>query len=174
MKTLVMPYTESGITIDLSGLEYFCFENCEGYRKLSGSHFREMDIGWYENSEDTLYLVELKDFTFKNLGNTNIMNEVVSDLVKKSIDSISMIIAVKAGTPYSSNIRSCLPPSFNTSTSLIKIVHIINCSPSKVPYISGIRSQVREQFEPYQKLFGVAHCTVVSVEQAKKFLSPIK
>jgi len=108
MKTLVMPYTESGITIDLSGLEYFCFENCDGYRKLSGSYFREMDIGWYENSEDTLYLVELKDFTFKNLGDTNIMNEVVSPKVKKSVDSISMIKAVKAGTPYFSNILNSM------------------------------------------------------------------
>jgi len=24
----IMPYTESGITLDVSGLEYFCFENC--------------------------------------------------------------------------------------------------------------------------------------------------
>jgi hypothetical protein len=97
------------------------------------------------------------------------MNEVVSDLVKKSIDSISMIIAVKAGTPYSSNIQSCLPPSFNTSTSLIKIVHIINCPPSKVQYLRFIRNQVRKQFEPYQKLFGVAYCAVVTVLRRKSF-----
>ncbi len=174
MKTLVMPFTESGITIDLSGLEYFCFENCLGYRELSGNHFKEMDIGWYDNSEDTLYLVELKDFTFKNIGEPSIANEVVSDLVKKSVDSISMIIAVKLGTPYSDNIRHCLPASFNITRSKIQIIHIINCPSNKLQYLRFIRNQVRKQFEPYQKLFDVKHCAVVTVEQARKFLSPIQ
>ena len=68
MKNLITPYTESGITIDLPDeIEFFCFENCEGYRILSGYHFKEMDIGWYDSSENTLYLVELKDFTSKNI-----------------------------------------------------------------------------------------------------------
>ncbi len=174
MKTLVMPYTESGITIDLSGFEYFCFENCLGYRTLSGSHFKEMDIGWYDPLEDTLYLVEFKDFTFKQIEDSSIANQVILDLVKKSVDSISMILAVKADTTYSSKLRSCLPASFNVSTSVIKMIHIINCPPNKVPYLQFIRNKVKEHFEPYQKLFDVKHCTVVSVEQAKKFLSPIK
>ncbi len=98
MKNLFMPYTKSGITIDLpNDVEFFCFENCDGYRMLSGNHFKEMDIGWYEPAEDILYLIELKDFTKKNLRDRDIAKQVVLDLVKKSVDSMAMIMAIKAG-----------------------------------------------------------------------------
>jgi hypothetical protein len=170
-----MPYTESGITIDLSDeLEYFCFENCDGYRMLSGNHFKEMDIGWTNSSEDILYLIELKDFTKKNLKNRDIAKQVVLDLVKKSVDSIAMIMAVKASTHYSSNIQPCLPPSFNASSSKIKMILMINCSEERKIDIQFLRDKFQEHFEAYKKLFDVKHCTVVSVQQARKFLSPIK
>ena len=175
MKNLVMPYTESGITIDLpDDVEWFCFKNCDGYQKLSGHFFREMDIGWYDSSEDTLYLIELKDFTQKNIKNKDIAKQIVFDLVKKSIDSIAMIMAVKADTPYSSRISPCLPPSFNIGTSKIMMIHIINCSEDRKTDIQFLRDKFQERFEAYKKLFEVKYCTVVSVQQARKFLSPIK
>jgi hypothetical protein len=175
MKNLVMPYTESGITIDLpNDVEFFCFENCNGYRMLSGNHFKEMDIGWYDSSENILYLIELKDFTKKNLRDRNIAKQVVFDLVKKSVDSMAMIMAVKAGTHYSSKIQPCLPPSFNVSTSKIKMIHIINCSEDRKTDIQFLRDKFQEHFEAYKKLFDVENCTVVSVQQARKFLSPVK
>ena len=175
MKNLTMPYTESGITIDLpEEIEFFCFENCEGYRMLSGYHFKEMDIGWYNPSEDILYLIELKDFTSKNIREKEIAKQVVFDLIKKSIDSIAMIMAVKADTPYSSFIRPCLPPSFKVSTSKITIIHIINCSEDKKTDIQFLRDKFQEHFAAYKKLFAIKHCTVVSVEQAKKFLPVLK
>ena len=174
MKDLVMPYTESGITLDLSGLDYFCFENCRGYQKLSAHYFKEMDIGWYNAEEDSLYLVELKDFTFKNMTDSHIADQIVWDLVKKSIDSISMIIAVKAKTNYSASIRSCLPSSFNEHSSSIKIIHIINCTPEKESYIPFIRDKFQEHFKAYKILFDIEHCTVVSLRSAKKFLAQIQ
>lgn len=173
MKELVMPYTESGITLDLSGLDYFCFENCKGYQKLSAHHFKEMDIGWYNAEEDTLYLVELKDFTVKNMTDSH-ADKIITDLVKKSIDSISMIIAVKAETNYSALIRSCLPSSFNVRSSSIKLIHIINCTPEKEFYIPFIRDKFQERFKAYKILFDIQHCTVVSLRSAQKFLAQIQ
>ncbi|HIE01065.1 MAG TPA: hypothetical protein EYP59_12385 [Thiotrichaceae bacterium] len=172
MKDLVMPYTESGITLDLSGLDYFCFENCKGYQKLSAHHFKEMDIGWYNVEEDTLYLVELKYFTGKNM--TDSADQIIRDLVKKSIDSISMIIAVKAGTHYSASIHSCLPSSFKVRSSSIKLIHIINCTPEKESYIPFIRDKFQERFKAYKTLFDIQHCTVVSLRSAQKFFAQIQ
>jgi len=133
-----------------------------------------MDIGWYNPGDDTLYLVELKDFTFKNIADKSIADAVVFDLVKKSVDSMSMIMAVKAGTSYSAFVRPCLPSSFNLSSSLIKIIHIINCPSDKEDSIQYIHDKFKEHFKAYQRLFDVQHCAVVSLRSAKKFLSPVQ
>ena len=60
-----MPITESGITLNFPDNNYFRLGGCDGYKKIQ-NNFSEMDACWYDQANDTLYIIELK-----NWGNNN-------------------------------------------------------------------------------------------------------
>jgi hypothetical protein len=163
-----MPFTESGITLHFPDLNYFCFENCEGYQKLSGFHFKEMDAGWFDIESNTVYLVELKDFT--NAGLRDNIETRVWDLVKKSVDSCVMLASVLIGTDVGKNILACLPSQpFNFKQ--VKLIHIIKVNDNQAADIIMIRDSFNDKFKAYKNLFGLKSCSVLTYEQAKRHLA---
>ena len=164
-----MPFTESGITLHFPDSNYFCFENCEGYQRLSGSFFKEMDAGWFDIENNTVYLIELKDFTNAVLKADNIESRVWG-LVKKSVDSCAMLASVLIGTDVGKNILACLPQHvFNFKQ--VKLIHIINVNDNQKADIQFIRDSFDAKFKSYKHLFGLKGCSVLTYEQAKKHLS---
>lgn len=179
-------FTESRVTIDLTGRESFRFSTCPGYLPLSGVGLKEMDIGWFEpgaaGGTGKLYLIELKDFTIETLAGRRGYSYptyaakaefIIDELVRKSIDSVCMLIAVAAGVPSATLLSPCLPPSYHPGAP-IQLVHILHLSPSLEPYLTFINEQVRNKIKPYQQLFSVGPCTVLSHAQAMTIFSNIQ
>ena len=172
-------FIESNVQIDLTGRDHFRFSDCPGYQSLNGSGLKEMDVGWMEASSSTggagkLYLLELKNFGLETLtgrGGHRYPNYaakaefIISELVRKSIDSVCMLMAVAASTTYAAQIAPCLPASYGPRTP-IQLVHILHFSPSLLPYLPFINDEVKSRFRPYQKLFDIVSCTVISHAQA--------
>ena len=178
-------FTESGITIDLTGRQHFRFATCAGYRPLSGMGLKEMDFGWFEpgaaGGAGKLYLVELKDFSLETLagrGGTSYptyaakADFIIEELVRKSLDSVCMLVAVAAGVPATATLAPCLPPSYHPGTA-VQLVHILHLSPSLAPYLTFINEKVRNKIRPYQQLFAIGPCTVLSHAQAIAIFSTI-
>lgn len=118
-----MPITESGITLNFPDNNFFRFEDCQGYKEIQ-NNFKEMDVCWYEQTTDTLYIIELKDWHDGKLIEENdptissqkiiemkesISKSNINILVKKSIDSVSMFISILLGKPFSQKIELCTP-----------------------------------------------------------------
>jgi len=101
-------YCESGVNIDLSRYSHFRFENCEGYRKISGCNVKEIDFGWWNEGEKCLYLLEIKDYTSNpnRLVEKDKSKELIENLLKKSIDVLLMLSAVWLDNVGSQEIKS--------------------------------------------------------------------
>lgn len=134
-----MPITESGITLNFPTHHYFRLGNCEGYKKIQ-NNFSEMDVCWYDEANDALYLIELKDLGNNHLheeDNANIspahiriMKKGISDhrvqnLLKKWIDTTCMFMSILLNKPSSATIQACAPFVISRSTK-INLLSIIN------------------------------------------------
>ena len=118
-----MTISESEITLNFPDNNFFRFEGCKGYKDIQ-HNFKEMDACWYEQEKDILYIIELKNWQNNDLdeeSNPNISSEKIAEikknitqyrinnLLKKSIDSVSMFMSILLERPYSSNIQECTP-----------------------------------------------------------------
>lgn len=56
-------FKESGISLDFPTNSWFRFQDCNAFKHLSGNHFKEMDVCWLDRTDNTFYLIELKDYT---------------------------------------------------------------------------------------------------------------
>ncbi len=164
-----MPYTESGITLNFPDNNFFCFENCAGYQQFSGNHFKEMDAGWFDTTENKIFLIELKDFTEATIVG-EYAEKRVWDMIKKSIDSCLMLQSILVGTQPSTDIQSCLPQLF-TRDFKISVFHIIHTNEEQKADIQFLSDSFKAKFIAYKALFGVEHANVISYDQAKRFLN---
>lgn len=170
-----MPFTESGITLHFPDSNYFCFENCKGYQRLSGSFFKEMDAGWFDIENNTVYLIELKDFTNAGLRleteeSKKFLDARVWDLVKKSVDSCAMLAVALLKTDAGKDILTCLPQkSFELKQ--VKLIHIIKANEHQKEEIQFLKDSFNAKFKSYKNLFGLKGYSILTYEQAKKHLS---
>ena len=176
--------TESAITLNFPDNNYFRFENCEGY-KLIKNNFKEMDVCWYEQASDTLYIIELKDWgnnTLKEENDPNVSAEQIehmkkgisadriNNLWKKSVDSVSMFMSILLNKPYAANIQACSPFTI-THTTTIKLLSIINWTSLDPTYISTINSEYKSRFKSYAKLYDITTFAVMTKKQASEKFS---
>lgn len=160
-----MPYTESQITFQLSGYEHFAFENCPGYQRRSAHQLGEMDLGWYEPTNQSLYVAELKDYHVWLQADQPSTGTRVVDLFHKSLSVIAMLTAVRAGET-GADIATCLPTSWFPANP-VYLLHIIHCNADDEVKLSFMKDKLREYMRPqYLQLFNIESCTILSHRQA--------
>ena len=71
--------TESNITLNFPDNNYFRIQDCEGYKEIQ-HNLKEMDACWFNNEENILYLIELK-----NWENNSLIEENDSSISKEEI-----------------------------------------------------------------------------------------
>lgn len=179
-----MSITESSITLTFPDTNYFRFEEngkviCEGYKKIQ-NNFKVCDVCWYDTQADILYIIELKDWgdgileEEKNKiwsqediqeNRKRITQHRIKELVKKSLDSVSMFISILLKKPYSTQIQDCSPFHITNDTT-ITLLSIINWTNADSTYISTIHSEYKTYFKPYATLFGIKKYVVMTKTQA--------
>lgn len=160
-------FTESGMTLDFPDANYFRLQDCTGYKNISGFHFKEMDVCWYDTEKNIYWLIELKDFRVATL-NPSTQETRVWDMVKKAVDSLMMFKCVQHGYPYASTF-SCMQPLPIPVTQL-NIITIVNCQPTQKPDVQLMNDVFKQKFQGYAKLFDIARLSVMSYDSAKKHL----
>lgn len=176
--------TESAITVNFPDNNFFRFQDCQGYRNIQ-NHFKEMDLCWYHQTEDTLYLIELKNWGDNTLIEENdpsitkeeiiknkkgISDARINNLFKKSIDSLSMFMCLLLKKPYANNIQNCIPFEISPETK-IKFLSIINWTSTDITYISNINTEYKSRFKPYARLYNINTYMVLTKEQASKIFN---
>lgn len=179
-----MEITESEIRVNFPDANFFRFQDCQGYKNIQ-NHFKEMDLCWYHQAEDILYLIELKNWGDNTLIEENdssitkeeiikikkgISDARINNLFKKSLDSLSMFMSLLLKKPYATNIQNCIPFEINQETS-IKLLSIINWKSTDVTYISNINAEYKSRLRPYAKLYNINTYMVLTKEQASKIFN---
>ncbi len=175
-----MPITESAITLEFPDENYFRFEDCAAYKELQ--HLREMDACWYDQANNILYVIELKNWENNQLIEENdsnispseieeikknISKSRIKNLVEKSIGSICMITSIILEKPQGNRIRSCAPMNFNVdNTTQVKLLSIINWTDTDESYISNINTAYRSRFKAYARLFDIKAYLVLTKQKA--------
>ncbi len=157
-------FAESNITLNFPDNNYFRFSTCKGYIALKGNNFKEMDACWYDQANNTYWLIELKDYTKATLDTLTI-NKKTWDIVKKAIDSLCMFLSSKHAYPYSGKINPGLPFIPNSDTQF-KIFTVVHCDNSKKQDVQLIHNYFRTRFKPYADLFGIIHYGVIEHSKA--------
>jgi len=174
-----MAIVESGVTLNFPDNNFFRFQDCQGYTRIQ-QNFKEMDVCWYDQINDILYIIELKDwgdgslleekdlkFTVDMVNDlkNKISNHRINELFKKTLDSISMFISILLNKPYSVNIQNCSPFTITNNTT-IKLISIINWINPDTTYVSSIHSAYKAYFKPYATLLGIRTYVVMTKTQA--------
>lgn len=163
-------YNESGINIDLSDYSHFRFENCAGYQEIKGFNVKEIDFGWWDEKEECLYLLELKDFTAnpERIVEKEKSDELIENLWKKSIDVILMLSAIWLDNPGSREIKSCLPLHAQQKCKM-KIFHLIRCDKSIEPTLNAVNDKLKNRFRGYRRLYeNLLTFKIISARQADR------
>ena len=159
-------FTESNITLDFPDDQYFRFQDCLAYKKLSANHFKEMDACWLDAKDNTFWLIELKDFTV-DLSSGNGIEDRVWGIVKKAVDSLQMMLSVKHGYPFGkSDLQPCILPRKPDVDSKFCLFAVIHCPPAYKVHVQLLHNSFRAKFEPYAKLFGIERYGVLEHTRA--------
>lgn len=160
-------FAESGITLDFPTPTWFRFEDIGTYQGLSGFSFKEMDACWLDTTNNIFYLIELKDYTNANLQQGN-SDRRISDLWKKSIDSLQMINSLLQGTAKGQQLQRDIQFSLPEGC-VCKYLSIVKIQESQKAELQFINDQYKALFKSYASLFGVLNYSVLTYDSAKKY-----
>ena len=109
-------------------------------------------------------MIELKDFTEGNIENNETVKNKVWELVKKSVDSLQLVLSKKLNTDYFQRFTEENSFDFPDDAELFFIT-IIHVQESQKEALNFIRDSYRNKFKAYQKLFNLKS-TVISRDKA--------
>ncbi len=162
-----MKIIERGFEFEVPDNECFRFQDCKGYFEIQ-NHFREVDLCWFSKEKNTLYLIELKDWSVFSKNETDKSEGKVFDLLKKSIDSLCMIHSILLNKPYSEKITSCMPFMIDGNTK-IRIHVIVNWENDDINRLSTINTEYKSMFNAYSTLFNVKANVLTKTKAKEKF-----
>ncbi len=160
---------ENGVKVKFPDDNYFEFGNCSAYQKIIADGVKEVDVCWFDTSQNTLWLVELKAFhnpenlkyLAQDLADTTILDYWLTELVNKSIHAVCMSLTNRSQT------QSCMKsiPDNNTK---INIVHLLKVVPGQDAYLNPMQDKLRNRLKAYSAIFNISGIAIISYDFAIK------
>ena len=102
---------ESGLYFDPPNKRAFRLEDSE----LAGMLFKrfgvqEMDFGWWDEPEQTMNLLEVKDYSEAPFNAEHYVNECI----QKATDCLLLLASIWYNLPYGQKVRDCLPDEWHS------------------------------------------------------------
>jgi hypothetical protein len=179
-----MQITESSITLNFPDKNYFRLCDCDGYKAIQ-NNFAEMDACWYDQANNILYIIELKNWENNSLAEESdpnytseqiqkmkegISNYRIRNLLKKSVDTTCMFMSILLGKVPGNKIQLCSPFKISNNTT-IKLLSIINWTDIDSSYINYINTEYKSKFHPYAKLFDIKTFLVLPKDKASELFT---
>jgi hypothetical protein len=162
-----MPFEENGIWINFPDANYFQFQAMPSYQGISSQSVKEMDFGWFDAPNDTLYLVELKAYYHPgnpmhrptDLSDGDVRETKLQELREKSIHSLSMLYNTR------SPVRAALPLA-HLSGKKLRLIHILSIPNGLISYLLMMQDLLRHQLKPYAAIFDINSVAIIDYETA--------
>ena len=164
-------FKESNITLDFPTAKWFRFEKSEPYAQLSGFDFKEMDACWYEDTEgdrDVFYAIELKDYRAVTIGDDNTVAVRKYNLVKKTVDTMQMLLAAQYQTPFGEILEREKRVDLHSRPIEYYFVVIICEKTENSLLLQSLKEVCIKALRPYMQIWGNSHFLLMTDEQAKQ------
>lgn len=157
-----MTIEEHGIILEFPDDNFFQFQNCDEYRRISGDGVKEMDVCWLESERNILWIIEMKAFHNPDnprhiptdLTDQNIIDKKLKELYSKSIHTLCLLETNRSGTQH------CFTVPISDDT-CFKLIHIISVAPGQEIFLAQMKDKLRDMLKPYLKIFRVNTCIVI-------------
>jgi hypothetical protein len=83
-------YEESGLRITLPDGDSFRLQDCASYISLKGKNLSEMDFGWWDATKETLWLLDIKDYSHLS-PSEKLPDYLLEKLIKKVTDTLLIL-----------------------------------------------------------------------------------
>ncbi len=170
-------YQESGLQIILPEGDSFRFQDCPSYRTLSGQSLCEMDFCWWDTGENSLWLLEVKDYS-RLTPQQRLPDELLDKLINKATDSLLILASVWFGSLKGQQICGDLPlscRSFPERPKNIKIFFILKLTDQNIKLqLSPLRTRLRTKLIGRLSLFDISNVTLTDHETAIQYGLPIE
>jgi len=161
-------YRESDLTITLVDGEHFQFESCATYIRLKGQNLKEMDFAWWDSTTNTIWFLELKDYSRLPLIE-QLSDGFVEELAKKATDVLLMLSSIwinsLKGQQLCSDILSFCPV-FPTARQQLKLVFVVKIGPYHQPqlHLETLQTKLRNDLRGYMSLFDLTINDVLLID----------
>ncbi len=154
-------YHESGLQITLPDGMTFRFQDIPEYIRLKGQHLKEMDFGWWDTATNTLWLLEVKDYTA--LSRTDRLPEhLLPVLEAKVVDSLMMFAAIWSGTVAGKKFSAHVPvqlhsfPAAARTSSRIRVVIVLKIEKRHIiSDLPPLKDKLKEDLQGRISLFDI-------------------
>jgi hypothetical protein len=169
---------ESGFKVAVDEAASFRLEELDPYRRLSGLHLKEMDIGWWDGAASRLVLLELKGATVWDAFDSSRQpahDHLIANLRSKATDVLLILAAMWTGTNLGNEFKTLLPPGARSypGDGRIKLVFLVDTPASRRPLLTAVKDELNRKAAGRARLLGVQHLTVVDYDVALKMGLPV-
>jgi len=167
-----MKINEPGFEIDTNNYPSFRFEELTAEMRFSHLNFDDMDIAWFQENTNTIYICEFKSLT-KNIDDIDRgYKRIINALFTKSVPVACMIASIKYKLGILDFKLTCLPKEILQNTDYkIEMYHVIKHP--QINDLSAINDALSNRFRPYKMLFQINEFAVISGNQAERKFSGI-
>lgn len=140
--------TEGDFTVSVPAGRYFRFEDCPTYERLGSHRVTEVDFGWFEDEDERLWLMELKNYGLEGGDLHEDIDQLREELPQNLVHSFLLIAAIWADTTVGRRLRAEIEetcPDFPTKTCSIRTALILKtASIADRQYLPALEAAIQE------------------------------
>ncbi|MDP8207033.1 MAG: hypothetical protein P9L92_10250 [Candidatus Electryonea clarkiae] len=163
-------FEESGMKITLPDNDCFRFEDITALSNIRNKGLKDMDFGWWDNSKNVLFLLEVKETSDPSSYETAIVEKVVDTLLTLSASWIPTLRGKSIARELPSSCQSFLNPPHK-----LQIVIIFKIQRTNIQGLHTLQDSVRNKLEGKVKLFDMVRNSVklMDISTAINFQFPV-
>jgi len=170
---------ESGFTVSVDEDTSFRFAELAPYQGLSGINLKEMDVGWWDEDNAKIVMLELKGDTLWEAFDSShdeAHEHLVSNLRSKATDVLLMLAASWIGTTKGVQLRNLLPTEVGQypGDNKIKLIFLIDTPLARRALLAPVKDELNRKVAGRTRLFGIKRVTVVDFDKATQMGLPVQ
>jgi hypothetical protein len=150
----VIKISEGNLIISVPEDRYFRFEDSPTYDAIKANGLTEADVAWMVEGEDTLWLMELKDYGPQSPGQLSQAQQKLRTRLPKNIaHAVLMMSAVWAGTPFGIRLQQDIEqtfPDFPSEAQPIRAGAVINVEQTDIPLLGPLNDALRSALDAFE------------------------
>lgn len=170
--------SESGFEVTVPRATSFRLADMEPYKKLSGCHLKEMDVGWVDTANGQITLLELKGkeiWDAFDRDRTAAHKHLVENLGSKATDVLLILSSAWSRSAVGVELAKLLPSGSTQypGEKKLKLCFLVETPASRAPLMGPVKDELNRMLSGRLQLFGIKRVTLMDFNNAKSMGLPV-